>query len=139
MKLILYSFFLGDESCPKDTAIAEIQEYLPKFYSLFTQYGNQLEYYFSSKGKSLLTTISNQSNLILSIEKSHLSLFHFLHLGRKGAKGEPGEKGSSGSVGIPGFPGGYGPAGKPGPKGKTRLIFHYDDFYAFDNFSLQYD
>ena len=51
MKLILYTLFLGDESCPENTAIAEIQEYLPKFYSLFTQYGNQLEYYFSSTGK----------------------------------------------------------------------------------------
>ena len=116
-KQIQSFIFVGDEKCPQNTAIAEIQEYLPKFYSLFTQYGNQLEYYFSSKGKNFLTTIYNQSIELISIEKSHLSFFHFLHLGRKGAKGEPGEKGSSGSVGIPGFPGGYGPAGKPGPKG----------------------
>ena len=61
MQLILYILFLGDESCPQNTAIAEIQEYLPKFYNLFTQYGNQLEYYFSSKGKNFPTTIYNQS------------------------------------------------------------------------------
>merc|ERR1712179_231894 len=37
-----------DQTCPQNAAIAKIQEYLPKFYNLFTQYGNKLEYYFSA-------------------------------------------------------------------------------------------
>ena len=118
-----YLSSIGDENCPQNAAIEEIQEYLPKFYNLFNQYGSQIEYYFSSSGKYSNT---NQVFIFRNFQYPNFEIiskwFIFLNAGRKGAKGDPGEKGSAGSVGLPGFPGGYGPAGKPGLKGICLLI-----------------